>query len=445
MARRRLGWLLFVGACLAPAVAHADNFEEFGFGARAQGMGGAQTAVADDGSATYYNPGGLVLSKDLKLTFGLSFADYQLKFDSQRGGALDDAAERISDLSAFTLGISATIPIDIPDRLAIGIGLFLPTRGIIKIDAKAVTNEPEFFRYGSRHDRIHILASLAVKVTDWLSFGAGASVLTDAAGGTTLSAGLATPVDPSFKIGLEPDAGAVVGVRLAPTEWLAFGLTYRSEVSLELEFDAVANLQGINVPLNLQSISFFSPHQIQFGAAFYASEALLLTFDFSWVNWSAYDDPFLRVETGVPTATAQQDFDLDDVVSPKLGVEFMAMDWLALRGGYWFRNSAVPDQDNELTNLADGSKHVLTLGVGMKFGQSPPPAETDGEAEESAEGGEAQTFGQAVDRAKVDVDLFFQYHFHPEVSVTRPATDAIGSWDAGGSIVNFGIQITAKF
>jgi len=50
--------------CVAPAVrADATNFRPYLVGARAAGMGGAFTALADDGSGAYYNPGGLAFAK----------------------------------------------------------------------------------------------------------------------------------------------------------------------------------------------------------------------------------------------------------------------------------------------------------------------------------------------------------------------------------------------
>ena len=49
--------LVSFALCSAPRSAHAQLFESFGI--RAQGMGGAFVAVADDASATWWNPAGL--------------------------------------------------------------------------------------------------------------------------------------------------------------------------------------------------------------------------------------------------------------------------------------------------------------------------------------------------------------------------------------------------
>ncbi|MBX3468058.1 MAG: outer membrane protein transport protein [Planctomycetes bacterium] len=427
---------------LLASAARADNFEEFGFGPRAQAMAGAFTALSTDYTATYYNPAGLIFSRHLNLGFGFSFADYHLDFKSQRGGRdVDRRAERIPDLSAFTLGVSTTVPFDVPDRFAFGLGLFLPTRGLVNIDARSPSAEPEWFRYGARHDRVHILPSVAVKVTDWLSLGGGASIFVDAAGGTTLSAGIGTPVQPDFKLKLKPDAAPVFGLMLTPSDWLSLGLTYRGELSFKLDFPATAVVQGIAIPLKLETITFFTPHQLQAGAAINVTDRLLLALDLLWANWSAYDDAYLVVTSDVAQTPTRVRVDLRDTLSPRLGAEFAATDWLLLRGGYAYRTSAVPDQRRRPTNLVDSDKHTFTLGCGFAWGRAP---ERVSDAAQTG-GGKAQTIQELTRDASYDLDLFFQLHWHPTIKQDKPATDPVGDWEAGGVIVNFGFAFTARF
>lgn len=437
--RRHLFLCAVLCAALAPS-ARGDDMEQFGFGARAQAMGNAYTALASDGTATYWNPAGLILSRHLNLTFGYSFADYGLRFDSDDPD-LDDDVERIPPLSALSLAISTTIPWDIPDRFAFGLGVFLPTRGIVNVDSSADAARPEWFAYGERQDRVHVLPSLAVKATKWLSFGLGASIFVDAAGGTTVSAGVATPVQPDFKLRLKPDAGVVMGLLLQPSDWLSFGLTYRSELSFKLDFPATAVVQGINIPLELETITFFTPHQLSFGVAVSPTDALILTFDLHWFLWSTYDDPFLVVTSAVAATPQRVEVDLRDTFSPRLGAELLVTDWLLLRGGYAYRTSAVPSQDFEPTNLVDGERHTLTTGVGFVFGK---PAE-DASADARAKGPAAQTMEEATKDASIDLDLFFQLHWHPQVEATKGAGAPVSSWEADGIIMNFGLSLTARF
>jgi hypothetical protein len=98
----RATWLLAAGVALLPALASAENLEEFGFGPRAQAMGGAATGLASGPTATYYNPGGLILSRHVNLTLGFSHANHYLSFDSDAGGGVDEDAESIPDLPALT-------------------------------------------------------------------------------------------------------------------------------------------------------------------------------------------------------------------------------------------------------------------------------------------------------------------------------------------------------
>lgn len=436
---RRL--LLIICAASALALpARADDMEQFGFGARAQGMGNAYTALASDGTATYWNPAGLILSRHLNLTLGFSYADYGLTFDSNSPD-LDDDVERIVPLSALSMAISTTIPFDIPDRFAFGLGIFLPTRGIVNVETSADAARPEWFAYGERQDRVHVLPSLAVKATKWLSFGLGASIFVDAAGGTTISAGVAAPVQPEFELKLKPDAGVVVGVLLQPSEWLSVGLTYRSELSFKLDFPASAVVQGINIPLQLETITFFTPHQLSFGVALSPTDSLILTLDLHYFMWSAYDDPFLVVTSSVAATPTRVEVDLRDSFSPRLGAELLVTDWLLLRGGYAYRSSPVPSQDFEPTNLVDGERHSLTTGVGFLFGK---PGE-EATADAKAKGPAAQTITEATKDASYDLDFFFQLHWHPEVEAEKAAGAPVSSWEADGIILNFGLSFTARF
>lgn len=426
---------------LFPGLARADNLEEFGLTPRAQGMGMAYTALASDASAAHYNPGGLTLSRHVNVTLAYSFAQYALRFDSDSGGDLDDDAERIPDLSAITLGMSTTIPLDCPDRIGFGLALHLPTRGIVDLKANAPTSEPEWFRYGERHDRIHVITSLGVKATEWLRLGLGASIFVDGEGGTVISAGLATPVQPSYELQLKPDAGIVAGFLLLPLEWLSFGVTYRSEVSFKLDFEANAQVSGIGLPLTLEAISLFTPHQVQLGFAFDLGERVLLTFDFLWANWSAYRDPHLVVTSAVVAVPNRVREDFNDVYSPRLGVELAATDWLFFRGGYAWRNAIVDDQDG-LTNLVDSAKHIFTVGVGFSFGK---PSERITEAAKEKEGAPAQNFEELSRDASFDIDLFAQVHWHQRQDQDKPAGDPVGDWEADGLIFNFGLGLTARF
>ena len=61
--------ILSYGCVALGADSHAAPYLRMGVGARALGMGGAFTAIADDATAAYWNPAGLVKIEHIEATF----------------------------------------------------------------------------------------------------------------------------------------------------------------------------------------------------------------------------------------------------------------------------------------------------------------------------------------------------------------------------------------
>src|SRR5499433_3599198 len=74
--RSRLSVFLFLFAVMlssgGSALADDSNFRPYILGSRAAGMGGAFTALSDDGSGSYYNPGGLAFTRRSSISLSVS-------------------------------------------------------------------------------------------------------------------------------------------------------------------------------------------------------------------------------------------------------------------------------------------------------------------------------------------------------------------------------------
>src|SRR5690349_9357619 len=72
--RIRVGSAVMMALAVLSNLAQADdsNFRPYIVGARAAGMGGAYTALADDGSGPYYNPGGIAFARHSSLSLSAS-------------------------------------------------------------------------------------------------------------------------------------------------------------------------------------------------------------------------------------------------------------------------------------------------------------------------------------------------------------------------------------
>jgi len=82
--RRLVGLLLVLIGGAARAQGIESNFKPYIVGGRAAGMGGAFTALADDGSGAYHNPGGLAFTRSSSLSFSLNAYGFA-------GGTVKDA------------------------------------------------------------------------------------------------------------------------------------------------------------------------------------------------------------------------------------------------------------------------------------------------------------------------------------------------------------------
>lgn len=193
--------------------------------------------------------------------------------------------------------------------------------------ARAATDAPHWLAYGERHDRLILVAALSVKLVRDLSLGLGASLVLDASGRTVVGGRLATTSEARVELELEPDAAPTTGLSYAPADWISLGPSF------------------------------------------------LFAVDHGWVQWSAYDPVFLEVSSGVVSVAPSAEADLRDGFHVRPGAEWQLPDRWALRAGYAFRTSAVPDHEDRSTHLADAEKHVVALEVGWTWG--PPPRRSE--------------------------------------------------------------------
>ena len=434
------------------AEARADNLDEFGLGPRASAMGGAMTGLASDWTASYYNPGGLIGSKHVNTEIGFQYADYQLDFRTVRGGSdVDSRTNRIDPLSAYTLGFSSTIALDEPDRIGVGIGLFVPTRHVTNISEQTPSSQPEWTFYGDHQDRLQVIPAVAVKIVDGLSVGGAATIFATSKGGANSNVG--PPFQASFALDLKPSVGGIFGIFFQPMKELSFGLTYRTERSFKLTFEVDTTVIGLLTPITLQAIDFFTPHQVSFGTAIDLMDGrALLALDFTYLAYHTFRDTFLVATSPTLPTPTKEDGNFNDEYIPRVGFEFAATDWLCLRAGYYYRSSPVGQQRNKPFSLVDSDEHVFTVGVGFEYSREPvdakdPPSKDAPKDEKDSKKTETKTTTWGVfEHATVGLDVFFQYHWLPGVSVRKSdPNDPIGGYDASGSIFNMGIALTGRF
>src|SRR5262249_37554373 len=155
------------GAALAAVLAtagpaRAGAFEVLGFGPAGMAEVGARAARADDGTATFYNPGGLGLGRGVRLEIAPTLGVSSLSVQGQTAA--------LTDPFGVALAFDATIPFKGPleDRIRIGFGAYLPTAGALHLIARR-SDEPFFPYYDNRTQRLVLVPALAVRILDGLA------------------------------------------------------------------------------------------------------------------------------------------------------------------------------------------------------------------------------------------------------------------------------------
>src|SRR5438105_2420245 len=230
MRRSLAGALLLASAVAFCARADDSNFRPYVVGGRAAGMGGAFTALADDGSGPYYNPGGLAFVRRSQLS--LSASVYGLVGGSNADALGDGHDFNYRGLNIFPVSTSAVWKLSDSgspegEGTALALSVFVPDA--VRIDDRDTlgSNVNAFF-VSSEQQTVWAGATWSRR---WGSFGFGASGFL--LFGTSVSQLELTAVASSSRFATitsradETVLGVVgaVGLRWDPTDRLHLGLS----------------------------------------------------------------------------------------------------------------------------------------------------------------------------------------------------------------------------
>ncbi len=417
--------------CLASA--HASVLDIYGYNPRGTSMGNAHVAVADDYTATFYNPAGLTRRKKVAVGAGFmaSFPDLHIDRDFETAKQTKIENELPPGFSGFNLGGVFPLGGLIGNRVAIGIGIYLPTLNLLRsegIDPKI----PQYYRYQNLPDKVVLLASVAVEPVDWLSLGVGIQALAAIDGLAELDIELSNRrvSRQSLRIDIEPTAAPVAGILLRPTDTISVGASYRGELQLDYQIPVDIRIDDLfDLRLDIGGTALYVPDYWNLGVAVDLPDAKLrVAVEITLARWSRAPDPSptftadvggplvegLGLDERLDIANGQGvDLAFEDTPILKFGVEHRTHPQVRLRAGYAYRESPAPIPV-DVFNYIDNDAHLLSGGVGFSF-------------EDPLE----------VHRSPFSLDLVYQLTVMVEQHVEQRAeNDLVGDYDAGGIIHN---------
>jgi len=419
-------------------------FEEYGVSPRDAAMANSFSAIADDYSAAFYNPAGLVWGQGHHFHFGYRgiIPNTFMKFNPSNGRNLGEAPSTDVFLFGFSTDMDFREMINprITDRL--GLGLALAVGKYLKsFTLYADPNTPYMFRYAERPvSLLSLYTGFALKLYDWFSVGgsicaAPSETYTDVIAHTEIRI-------PSMQnethqgMGsrawskIEPVIGLMFRVPLQGREdYLGFALVWRDEVFTvdgSGEITTVTRIvfeetgETYDLPMSsmeLHQLTGFSPMSVTGAVSWRPTENLRFNLDGVWRQWSAWLDGDER--------HPQPEF--SDTFHLRLGYEQQtAINWawvhdLIVRAGYYYEPSPVPDM-NGMMNIIDPDKHVGSVGLGFVFNDP-----------------------LGVFNTPVAFDTSYQLHWLITKHLNNDDDPIYPELDAGGQIHNFAAALAFQF
>ncbi|MBX7098106.1 MAG: outer membrane protein transport protein [Myxococcaceae bacterium] len=427
-----------VALALVGRLALANSHDTFGDGPRAAAMAGAMVAEANDYTATFYNPA--LLTRAETANFGLGFSWYRLQGDvtsKDPSRQLDCAYCSSPDAVAFQLGFVFPLGGKLKNHVSLGVGLLVPATRLVRLLAPD-PEQPYWITYNSNPERLLLHAGVGIKITEWFSLGVGIQAFADLLGdGAQVQVDLFSKqvTKRSVDSSLVTRASPVFSVAITPIKQLRFGVTFRWERFLEYSIPASVDLKGVGtLGFNINGITHYTPHELEFGAAWDPIPQLTIAVSGTWMNWSRAPSPYmgltvdlsgdtlkaLGLDGALDVSSPSQPPGFADTVSGRLGIEYRISDRFAARGGAFFRPTMVPKQDAPGTNILDGPTVGLTAGLGFNFSD---PLE--------------------IFSRPVTIDLATQGQFVLARETNKEATDVTPSYSYSGRA--YGLTIAVRY
>lgn len=375
-------WLVAVGLLLAPTLAFGAGFALFEHGARGVAMGGAFAAVADDATASYYNPAGLAFQDGSEAIAGAYFIGFDSKFtgdDPFPGQGYRSKQEKqifYPPHAHVTGGLTKNIRWGFSMTAPFGLGTWWPDDFAGKYISKRI--DLKVFNFNP---------NLAVKLSNHIALAVGLDYYMSQVD-LTKSVGVINPYTQQVaEVGQvhmynewDGEWGYNAGLLVKFGGGLSAGVTYRSRVKVVYDAEAsfvqfptgnsdfdqvVATLIPFdrNVPGKTE-INF--PAEIRYGFA-WQGEKLTLAADVVKQGWDSFQELPIILE-GYPLLSSIRKEDYKDSFIYRVGAEYKASPTWAFQLG-WLRDQTPVPVQTVTPMLPDSSRDGISIGFSYKLSE----------------------------------------------------------------------------
>jgi len=325
------------------------------FGAPDMGVASAgANAVAEDASTAHTNPAGMTRLDDHRILMGLApgFSNVEFDADMQSPRGTGDGGNQGSFLPIS----SSSYVHKLSDRWRLGISLLsFAGAGLNPNNDWAGRNEMTKVKLFT----FSFVPVAAVRVTDWLSVGAGSLI---SYGRLNLTVRAPVGAEPNIKLKDVDDwaAAPLVSVLIEPTPDLRFGVEYQGETDFQLSGKVELPLGMFTPGLDLE---FPLPRALRASAYWDATDRISLVMNTGWEDWSVMGS--LPVSTS--NGSGNVPLHMHDTWYIGAGGYYHLDDKWTLQTGFRYDSSALKKRYRTTVLPVD---RVWTVGVGGLYDYS---------------------------------------------------------------------------
>ncbi|MDQ7836672.1 MAG: outer membrane protein transport protein [Humidesulfovibrio sp.] len=338
-----------------PSLSLAGGFALYEYSARANAMGGATIALADDASAVAYNPAGITQLPGTRIMVGMTAiaptADVQT------------ANEKTTTQTNIYTPPHAFLTYQAGERAWLGLGLY--TRfGVGTQYGYEWAGKSKLYR--SELETYSLAANLALKLTDSLSISFGPEVMYSSGDLRTRPTGTNDQMISVSGFGI----GGQLGVHYKINDEWSAGFTYHTLQKHVDKGHARFIESGVFQDGNI-TMSLTLPASYNLGLAYKPNSKWKFEADAIYTQWQDYKKLIYDYEKKPGTATAGvivSEKNWRNVWRFQGGAEYQALDWLALRAGFvWDQDPVRKGYEDYM--LPSSDRKIYSTGFGVTDGK----------------------------------------------------------------------------
>ena len=359
--------ILFI-CLIGPFLIHSQGFQVNLQGQKQQGMGGSGTALMQDASSLFFNPGGSCFVNENSINLGVTPTIARSAFMEVNTKKVFRTNSPISTpFAAYAL----FQPKDTA-KLKFGLAIYTPFGSTVQWEENWIGR---FALTRLELRAIFIQPTISYKLSDKIGIGAGfvfsngkvnlqKDIPLNDANGNYAHAELS---------GEANGYGFNAGIYFQPSEKMSIGLTYRSQVNMKVEDGEATFTVPSSVAVNFPNGKFTSelplPQVTTLGLAYKINPKLHVALDINYVGWKAYDTLAFDYETNteklLDTKSARM---YKNTFAFRSGAQYKITQQFVARLGLAY--GITPVQNGYVTpETPDANRINYTAGIGYQLGK----------------------------------------------------------------------------